>query len=99
MLAQVLSISTHVLGPMSRLYCTHCANCSMPKGTCWAELITNGEKIKPATLADVKLCLSEEIVTWSSCLLFIPVFDIGTRLTKEPVCVSTKLKGCKMKHM
>ena len=35
--------------------------CSMPKDTSWAELTSNSEKIKPVTLAIIKLRLSESI--------------------------------------
>ena len=39
----------------------HCTHCSMPKGTCWAEVTSNSEKIKPIAIAINKLCLSEGI--------------------------------------
>ena len=35
--------------------------CGMPKGTCWAEATSNGEKIKLVALAVIELCLSEGI--------------------------------------
>ena len=38
-----------------------CAYCGMSKGTCWAESMPNSEKIKPVTLAIIKLRLSEGI--------------------------------------
>ena len=33
----------------------------MPKGTIWAEAMSNSEKIKPIAFADIKLHLSEGI--------------------------------------
>jgi len=33
----------------------------MPKGTSWAEMMSNSEKIKSVAKAIVKLCLSEGI--------------------------------------
>jgi len=33
----------------------------MPKGTSWAEVMSNSEKIKPVALAIIKLCWSEGI--------------------------------------
>ena len=40
--------------------------CSMPKGTCWAEKMSNSKKIKPVALAVIELRLSEASV----CQLF-----------------------------
>ena len=34
--------------------------CSMPKGTSQEEVMSNSKKIKPVTLAVIKLCLSED---------------------------------------
>ena len=39
----------------------HCMYCSMPKGTIWAEVTSNSEKIQPAALGVIKLRLSEGI--------------------------------------
>jgi len=39
----------------------HCVYCGMPKGTSWAEAISNSEKIKPVALAIVELHQSEGI--------------------------------------
>ena len=39
----------------------HCMYCGMPKGTCPAEVMSNGEKIKPVALAIIELRLSEGI--------------------------------------
>jgi len=39
----------------------HCKYSGMAKGTCWAEVTSNSEKIKPVTLAIVELCKSEGI--------------------------------------
>ena len=39
----------------------HCTYCGMPKGTCWAEVMSKSEKIKPVALAVIKLRLSEGI--------------------------------------
>ena len=36
-------------------------HCGMPKGTCWAEAMSNSEKIKPVALAVIELRLSEGI--------------------------------------
>ena len=33
----------------------------MPKGTPWAEAMSNSEKIKPVALAGIELCLTEGI--------------------------------------
>ena len=35
-----------------------CMYCGMPKGTSWAEVTSNREKIKPIALAVIKLCLT-----------------------------------------
>ena len=35
--------------------------CIMPKGISWAEVTSNSDKIKPISLAIIKLCLSEGI--------------------------------------
>jgi len=39
----------------------HCTYCGVPKGTSWAEAMSNSEKIKPVTLAVIELRLSEGI--------------------------------------
>ena len=39
----------------------HCTYCGMPKGTSRGEAMSNSEKIKPAAIAVIKLCLSEGI--------------------------------------
>jgi len=33
----------------------------MPKGTSWAEVMSNSEKIKPVALSVIELCLTEGI--------------------------------------
>ena len=43
--------------------------CSMPKGTCWAEVKLNSEKIKPVAFAVIELRLSEGICQPVSQLL------------------------------
>ena len=35
--------------------------CGMPKGTSWAEAMSNSEKIKPVALTVIELCLTEGI--------------------------------------
>ena len=40
---------------------SHCTYCGMTKGTSWAEVTSNSEKLKPVALAIIKLCLSEGI--------------------------------------
>ena len=35
--------------------------CSMPKGTCQAEVTSNNEKLQPVALAVIESCLSEGI--------------------------------------
>ena len=39
----------------------HCTYCGMLKGTSWAKVTSNSEKLKPVALAVIKLCLSEGI--------------------------------------
>jgi len=39
----------------------HCTNCSLPKGTSWAEVALNSEKIKPVALAVIELHFYEGI--------------------------------------
>ena len=47
--------------PLVRPLGMNCTYCSMPKGTCQAEVMSNSEKIKPIALAIIELCLSEGI--------------------------------------
>ena len=39
----------------------HCTYCSIPKGTSWAKVMSDSEKIKPVALAIIELRLSEGI--------------------------------------
>ena len=46
---------------MASLQRIHCMYCSMPKGTSWAEVTSNSEKIKFVALAVIESHLSEGI--------------------------------------
>ena len=64
----------------------------MPKGTCQAEVMSNSEKIKPVSLAIIKLCLSKDISQQELVFFYFIYLFMITGQSAQLVCPG-KRKG------